>query len=742
MCTLSKPIRPILVLLAISLFGQLAQAKYGGGIGTADDPYQIATAADLIALGDSPEDYDKHFILTDDIDLDPNLPGRKVFDKAVIAPGWATPFTGVFDGNGHTISHLTIKGWTNVGLFCSLASGAEVKNLRLFKPTGSGGNFLVDTLEDGTVSNCYVQDCNLSIGPTWGTGGLVRSNAGAILDCHISGQIIGSQHAVGGLVAWNEREGTITRCSFSGSVRRTTTGTARTGGLVGDNAGGISFCYSTGSVSGRNAGGLVGSNSGVVYSCYSTSSTGSGEDHPAGGLVGSNRGIVSNCYSAGGVSGERPGGLVGFNYGAPVTGCFWDMQASGQTRSAGGTGKTTTEMQNAKTFLEAGLPAGAGWDFVGESQNGTEDIWAICEGNDYPRLRWQYGRLAFCPDPWNGTVEISGGPILWWAAGGAGFYHDVYFGEDEAAVADATSQTQGIYRRRQAAEMTTYDPGVLKFNTTYYWRIDEVTEGDPNGVSKGEVWSFTTDDFVLLSVLDDFESYSDNYQAGQVLPQTWISGLVDQRTGSVAGPFAERTIIHGGKQSMPFCYDNTGMSGKACYSEAQRTWETPQDWTVDGADTLTLYFRGDPNNGRDSLYVAIEDSAAQIAVVTHPDADAVLATEWQKWHIALAGVRAMGVDVTAVKKMVIGVGDRDNPQPGGTGRIYIDDIRLTWRFLSVDFDGDMDTDFLDFCILAEHWLQSDSSFYCGAGGCDLTNDGLVNYEDLMELAENWLCGRQ
>jgi hypothetical protein len=101
--------------LTTCLFVLPADAKYGGGSGTAQDPYQIATAADLILLGESPEDYDKHFILTADIDLDPNLPGRKVFDKAVIAPAKTkyfegTSFTGVFDGNGHTISHLTIAG--------------------------------------------------------------------------------------------------------------------------------------------------------------------------------------------------------------------------------------------------------------------------------------------------------------------------------------------------------------------------------------------------------------------------------------------------------------------------------------------------------------------------------------------------------------------------------------------------------------------------------------------------------
>jgi len=66
-----------------------------------------------------------------------------------------------------------------------------------------------------------------------------------------------------------------------------------------------------------------------------------------------------------------------------VTGCFWDIETSGQTESVGGFGKTTAEMQTASTFLEAD------WDFVDETENGTEDIWWIDEGQGYPRLWWE-----------------------------------------------------------------------------------------------------------------------------------------------------------------------------------------------------------------------------------------------------------------------------------------------------------------------------------------------------------------
>jgi hypothetical protein len=383
-------------------YPRLSWQKYSGGTGEPNDPYQIATAADVIALGETPEDYDKHFILTADIDLDPNLPGRRVFDKAVIAPDTndatggfqGTPFTGVFDGNDHRLHNYS----GNQALFgCVRGSSAEVKNLGLFKAdvkttrfargdvNSTTASLLVGDLTDGTVSNCHVQDCNLSNWSIWGAGGLVLSNNGTIADCHIRGQIMNTGHWTGGLAAVNGVAGTITRCSFSGSVRG---GSGNfTGGLVGQNYGGISFCYSTGSVPGLGdcIGGLVGDNCGVVYSCYSTSDVGGG----GGGLVGYHRdpGIVSNCYSAGRVPGDFPlfraAGLVRHRDGGIVTASFWDIETSGQKWSDGGVGLTTVQMHTTSIFLDAA------WDFAGETANGTEDIWWILEGKDYPRLWWE-----------------------------------------------------------------------------------------------------------------------------------------------------------------------------------------------------------------------------------------------------------------------------------------------------------------------------------------------------------------
>ncbi|MHC4205412.1 MAG: hypothetical protein ACYSTT_12240, partial [Planctomycetota bacterium] len=105
----------------------------------------------------------------------------------------------------------------------------------------------------------------------------------------------------------------------------------------------------------------------------------------AGGIVGDNYGTIATCFSTGVVSGTtRTGGFVGSNW--PDTGIvsgFWDVETTGQPSSDGGIGKTTAEMQTATTFLDAG------WDFMDETANGTEDIWWILEGQDYPRLWWE-----------------------------------------------------------------------------------------------------------------------------------------------------------------------------------------------------------------------------------------------------------------------------------------------------------------------------------------------------------------
>ncbi len=293
-------------------------------------------------------------------------------------------------------------------------------------------------------------------------------------------------------------------------------------------------------------------------------------------------------------------------------------------------------------------------------------------------------RTANAPSPRNGAVDVSHASILTWSGGVKAASHDVYFGEDANAVADANTATKDIYRGRQAADANSFDPGRLAWNKTYYWRIDEVNEANPESPWKGAVWSFTAAGFI---VVDDFESYTDDFANLQRVFQTWIDGggytqpepgKAGNGSGALVGtndaPWVELTVVHGGRQAMPMSYDNTL---KPYYSEAQRTWTAPQDWTVDGADTLVLYVRGLAANGAASLYAALQDSTGRKVVVTCPDSAAATSTKWVEWRVSLSEFTARGVSVAGITDMWIGAGNRNAPSAGGAGSLFIDDIRLT-----------------------------------------------------------------
>ncbi len=283
------------------------------------------------------------------------------------------------------------------------------------------------------------------------------------------------------------------------------------------------------------------------------------------------------------------------------------------------------------------------------------------------------------PSPAHAAPHADQNPTLRWIAGDEATHHDVYFGDAAEAVADADATTADIYRGRQSAAVTSYEPGELEWGKTYYWRVDEINPADADSPWKGVTWSFTTADFLLV---DDFEDYTDD--PGNCIYQTWLDGwgytdpvtVKGNDTGATVGhaqpPYAELRIVHGGYQAMPLDYNNADTP---YYSEAERTWSAAQDWTADGVDTLTLFFRGRRGNGAEKLYVTLMDSTNKTATVVHPDPEAALASEWTEWSIPLQDFA--GVNAGRIKKMVIGLGDRSNPTPGGAGLIYIDDIRVT-----------------------------------------------------------------
>ncbi|MEN6423926.1 MAG: hypothetical protein ABFE13_01080 [Phycisphaerales bacterium] len=423
---LERPILPLsartfgcwLVLVASAL---PVGAGYGGGFGTAESPYLIFTAGQLDALGMTPEDWGRHFKLMADIDLKDY--GSDEFH--VIGTSEDEPFTGVFDGNHKTISNLRLvcEFGACFGLF-GLVSGddARIENLTLVNPNvaseiGRYVGALAGGLELASVVNCHVRAG--SIQAFSHVGGLVGKNdGGTILGCTVAalvqgtsrvGGLVGqsyfglvercrteievraplSSYWIGGLVG-EVREATVRECR----ARGTTTGDVCVGGLAGENyMGVIERCCTAGAVSGStNVGGVLGLNSGgTVGDCYATA--GVKATTCAGGVVGCNgpschctiyeAGVVTCCYAAGPVSGASSGGLVGMSDRGQVFNSFWDIKASGCATSAGGDGKTASQMATASLYLSAG------WDFVAEKANGMEEIWYMPGAGGCPRLVWE-----------------------------------------------------------------------------------------------------------------------------------------------------------------------------------------------------------------------------------------------------------------------------------------------------------------------------------------------------------------
>lgn len=326
-----KTVIVFILASVIQLFSQTAIAPSEGD-GTEGNPFQIASLENLYWVASSPEHMDKYFIQTADIDASETESWHIYPYPHIHYIGWIqigqfyTRFSGSYDGQGYIISDLYFDSNENTdrqgkGLFGYAESGAVIKNVNLININYTGVFYtggLIGNCSGTIVSNCYVHGKILSY--TEGGGLVGRSSSSSVVNCVTDVSMTGNQ--------WS-------------------------GGLIGRNISSeITNCYSIGSVISEN-------------------------DY-TGGLIGDNdNSIISYCYSTGVVkaSGSYKGGLIGKNESSSISECFWDTEMSGLTTSAGGTGKTTEEMREVTTFISAG------WDFLGETQNGTKDIWDI--GNDY-----------------------------------------------------------------------------------------------------------------------------------------------------------------------------------------------------------------------------------------------------------------------------------------------------------------------------------------------------------------------
>ncbi len=314
-----------------------------------------------------------------------------------------------------------------------------------------------------------------------------------------------------------------------------------------------------------------------------------------------------------------------------------------------------------------GLPQGSATHTPGPLEFAKTYYWRVDEFDAVDTFKgevWSFltqGAVG-SPDPAKGAVDVTQTPVLTWVSGVFADTHEVYFGTDASSLELKGSGNLGS---------ESYDAGDLEWNTTYYWRIDEANNANADSPWTGPLWSFTTANFL---VVDDFESYNDldpTDPASNRIFNAWLDGFGDPTNGSLVGyenpPFAEQTIVHGGAQSMPMFYDNA--AGK---SEATLTLTSNRDWTVNGVNRLTIWYRGTSSNATEQMYVVLNGSAA----VNHDNPDAAQAAGWNEWNIDLQAFADQGLNLTNVTSITIGLGNRANPVAGGVGIMYFDDIRL------------------------------------------------------------------
>jgi len=270
--------------------------------------------------------------------------------------------------------------------------------------------------------------------------------------------------------------------------------------------------------------------------------------------------------------------------------------------------------------------------------------------------------------PSNGAENISQKQILTWAAGDNSASYQVYFGTDKDAVRSADTGSPE-YNGSKNLGSESYDPGTLEWDSDYYWRADEVKADGTT--QKGMVWSFTVANFLIV---DDFESYNDldpPDPGSNRIFEAWPDGYDIPTNGALVGndlpPYAEQSFVHSGIQSMPYFYDNSVGN-----SEATHTLTYPRDWTEKGVNRLTIWVLGNMINSPEQMYVVLNGSAA----VNHDNPEAALGAEWAEWNIDLQAFADQGVNLTDVNTIGIGFGNRSNPQAGGSGTMYFDDIRL------------------------------------------------------------------
>ncbi|OHB52323.1 MAG: hypothetical protein A2Y10_00020 [Planctomycetes bacterium GWF2_41_51] len=305
-------------------------------------------------------------------------------------------------------------------------------------------------------------------------------------------------------------------------------------------------------------------------------------------------------------------------------------------------------------------------------------------------LRAEIPTKAYDPQPANLAQEVSitGTSLNWQPAIGA-VRHKVYFGISESnleLIADIEEPSISL--------------ATLEYGQKYYWRVDEVNS--VGGISEGYIWGFTASDGI---VIDLFEGYDET----NPITNNWSS----EGSGNISLELQKAfDNIYEGDKSIALNYYNSNT-----YSEAVYTFSGTSDWTVYSVESLFFVVHGKQTNSGDILYAAIEDSTGTLSnVVTYSnnpsDIVQTLYSPWLVFDIDIADFGA-SVNLTQIKKLHIGIGNRINPNTNTSGVIHIDNIKLyPSRCLKdktpADLTGDCLINLRDFADFALAWLQDAS----------------------------------
>jgi hypothetical protein len=274
------------------------------------------------------------------------------------------------------------------------------------------------------------------------------------------------------------------------------------------------------------------------------------------------------------------------------------------------------------------------------------------------------------PEPANkSAITAAPAAFLSWIPGADANTHDVYFGTDFNDVNSADRNNPHGVLRNQSLDLNIFNlTGFLDLNKNYYWRIDEVNTSLNPPVCRGDIWSFSTLNYLIV---DDFESYKSS--SPNKLCQKWIDGqgfppdnfFPQGHSGNGTGSMIVydpniASVSNSGKNCMPIYYNNTGTTN---YSDVTRTFDVAQNWSALGVKTLVLFFHGEPNN-TGQIYVKINGNKINYTA----DSGAISRPCWTQWNIDLSSLMYMGI--ANVSTFTIGISG------GNSGIVYIDDIRL------------------------------------------------------------------